>query len=65
MNIPNRASRHHAMRASRWAGVSFAQGSGLAWAAAFVTAAEVIVKLPETGASTRFAEFMKTVLYHF
>jgi hypothetical protein len=28
-NIPNRASRHHAMRASRWAGVSFAWESGL------------------------------------
>ena len=31
MNMPKRASRHHSMRASRWAGVSVSWMEGMGW----------------------------------
>ena len=33
MNMPKRASRHHCMRASRWAGVSVSWMAGTGWLA--------------------------------
>ena len=55
MNMPKRASRHHSMRASRWAGVSVSWMAATGWLVGVVSGLVIWGELPNALALTGIA----------